>query len=284
METDKTHSQQTHDIAEPEESSSRLSRLPRTARSIGSTVLPLCAGLSYLFSQSPLNETIRVHEGFKMLMHTGNPVAVGAVVAGITVAIEAIPSIFVALSLNKDEGRTGRFNRAVRGRYELKEEEAKVRRVERQGSPFGRMINQAASASEPIINSMTALGVGASVVTARKHVRDEGTPSLLKDLKNSAKSTALIASVAGATGYLVTGGINNVQDTVLEKPAELFVDYMGDNKFIFGLVIGGYAALGLAKTFSWAKNRLTNPQESRNLKQVWKDSILGQTFTKQAVA
>ena len=116
METDKTRSQQTYDIVEPEESSSRLSRLPRTARSIGGTVLPLCAGLSYLFSQSPLNETIRVHEGFKMLMHTGNPVAVGAVVAGITVAIEAIPSIFVALSLNKDEGRTGRFNRTVRSR------------------------------------------------------------------------------------------------------------------------------------------------------------------------
>lgn len=187
------------------------------------------------FQQSPGNEAVRTAVALNVLENTKNEIAVGGVVAGLTMAIEGGTSTLIALGLNQEKTK-------------LKQVIQKFRRKS------AKDVTEAADDKSATINKLTdigiTLGVGAGLVVVKRHILEE-EPKLKTDIARGLGFSAIGAVVSGGIGYLVAGGVRHADKVGLERPAELFVDYATDWKFWTALIISGYS-------LSWAKNRLTH--------------------------
>jgi len=178
------------------------------------------AAVSYGFDLSWLNEAWRVDAGVRELMHGGSATDVGILITKMTVAVEAISSTLVAAGLNVKSGSVDRFRNWLRTKkdemFEGKEEE-----LPKSNSTMGSLATDAG----------LALSVGAGMVVAKRHLANENS-TVLNDAATIAAGTATIAAVSGTIGYLLAGGLNNTEGTVLETPANWLVDYGLDTRAI----------------------------------------------------
>lgn len=196
------------------------------------------AGLSLVFEQSPLNEALRTNIAFDVLSHTQSAIAVGTTVAALTAAIEFGSSSLISLGLHAEGGAVQKLKERMAPKNKeavetAVEAEREKPAEEEKASALGKIASIGADAG-------LALGIGAGLVTVKHHIAD-AEPTLRKDLVTSAKATGVVAGVSGTIGWLVGGGINYTNDTILEVPAEYFVDYATDTRFWVGVLGIGYA-------------------------------------------
>ncbi|MEZ5380468.1 MAG: hypothetical protein R2754_01590 [Microthrixaceae bacterium] len=202
----------------------------------------VAAGGALVFEQSPLNEIIRTNAGFTVLEHTRSAVAVGLVVAALTVLIELVPALLITLGLHSSGGAVTKLKA-------------------RMGAKHGPLSDAAAHPPPPSsarrmgswgTDVAVALGLGAGLVTMRRHVADPH-PTVRKDVNASVQATAIVSVVSGMIGYLVGGGLANAERFGLGTPAAWIIDYGTDTRFWVGLIVVGY---GLTLVVRFARRRL----------------------------
>jgi hypothetical protein len=213
-----------HARPSPAHSAARL----RWRAALGAVVVVLAAA-SLVFEQSPANEVLRTNAALRVLEDGGGPVAVGLVVAAITVAIELGSALLITLGLHAEEGYVQRFKRRLvdRGRA--------ASGAGRSGGRHRRTRALTRFATDVAI----ALGLGAGLVTVRHHVLDP-EPSMRRDLVVSVRATAIVAVVSGLIGYLAAGGITNAEKVGLGTPAQWVIDYGTDTRFWVSVLVVGY--------------------------------------------
>jgi hypothetical protein len=172
------------------------------------------------FEQSPANEAIRANIAFRTLDQTGNSLTVGAVVAALTLLIEGIPALLIALGLHSNPGLLHRL-------------------MDRLGVDVDAATERDApqrSVGSTLTDAGIALGIGAGLVIVRRRWT---TPvrTLADDLRTGAWACVLVAAVSGVIGFLLAGGISYAADVGLERPAELIVDYAADWRFWLVVVV-----------------------------------------------
>jgi hypothetical protein len=211
-------------------------------RAVVGAVIVVLAAASLVFEQSPANEVLRTNAALRVLDDGGGPVAVGLVVAAITVVIELGSALLITLGLHAEEGYVQRVKRKLLDR---------ARRAEPAGRRSGRRRTRALTrfATDVAI----ALGLGAGLVTMRHHVLD-ARPSVRRDLAVSVRATAIVAVVSGLIGYLAAGGITNAEKVGLGTPAQWVIDYGTDTRFWVSLLVVGYV-LAFATRFVRRRRR-----------------------------
>ena len=205
------------------------------------TAIVIGAGAALVFEQSPLNEVIRTNAGFSVLERTGSAVGVGLIVALLTIVIELVPALLITLGLHTSGGAVERL-KARMGR-------SSATAVEASGGPVGaRRLGRLGT------DLAVALGLGAGLVTMRRHVADPA-PTPRKDIVVSCQATAAIAVVSGMIGYLVGGGLANADRIGLGRPARWIIDYGTNTWFWVGLIVVGY---GAALVIRWIRRRFAD--------------------------
>jgi hypothetical protein len=199
-----------------------------TARSqrIQRSAIVLAAGAALLFQQSPANEMLRTNAALNVLRSTGSSVAVALTVAAITVAIEMGSSLLIILGLHTDRGAIDGLRRRMR-----------MADVPEAQAGDGEAV---ASPRRSVRDIAVALGLGAGLVTLRRHL-GSARPSLRADLVNACEATAVVAGVSGLIGYLASGGIENAAKLGLETPARWVIDYGTDTRFWLAVLVAIYA-------------------------------------------
>ncbi len=195
------------------------------------SALVLLAGAALVFEQSPANEALRVNAALEALDRTGSAVLVGLTVAALTVVIELTAAALITFGLHANSGAVLRLKQRLTRRDEAYPDDAGseaaapkgVRRLGRIGADIA-----------------ISLGIGAGLVTLRRHVRDEH-PTVRKDLAVSAYATTIVATVCGLIGYLAGGGLAHAHRVGLDVPARYVVDYGTDTRFWVAVLVAGYA-------------------------------------------
>jgi len=207
----------------------------------GITALTIAAaGGALVFEQSPLNEALRINVGLEVLRDTSSAAAVGLAVASLTAVIEMVPSALISVGLNSDGGTISKLKaRLSRKSQDATDDVAVEQATYKKLNLIGHVANKGA-------NVGIALGLGAGLVTVKEHMRDP-EPTLAKDMTTSAKASGIVAGVSGGIGYMAAGGINHANGTIMERPAELFVDYGTDTKFWISALAIGYGAYYVKK-------------------------------------
>lgn len=172
------------------------------------------------FEQSPANEAIRANVAFRVLDRTGDSLTVGMVVAAVTLLIEGVPALLIALGLHLDPGLLHRLMRRLGVDVDAVAESDAPRRT----------------VGSALTDAGVALGIGAGLVIVRRRWR---TPfrTLAEDLRTGAWACVLVAAVSGLIGYLLAGGIRYAADVGLERPAQLVIDYAADWRFWLVVVV-----------------------------------------------
>ncbi len=222
----------------------------------GNGILVGAAATSLILEQSPLNEAFRATVGLNVLQQTESAVAVGVVVFGVTAAIEMVPATLISLGLNANSESVDK----LKARFSKKAEEEVTLS---QTSDSASLLKKITDSSQ---DTAIALGVGAGLVTVRRHMADPD-PSLSKDLKNSAGATGVVAGVSGFIGYLAAGGITHAEKVGLETPAEYVVDYGTDPLFWMSALGVGYGVYFAKKGFDKFRQR-NNSNQSKQRKEV----------------
>lgn len=209
-------------------------------------VVVVVAGGALLFEQSPANEILRTNAALEALKRTGSALVVGLTVAAITAAIELGSAVLITFGLHADGGAVQRLKQKMR--RQAAEAEDRIA-----GSPRGRHF-----APGPVrppwsrrVGAMgtdvaVALGLGAGLVTIRRHVADRN-PTMAKDLAASVQATAIVAVVSGLIGYLAGGGLSNAEKIGLGTPARYIIDYGTDTWFWLGMLALGYGTVLVVK-------------------------------------
>jgi|GEM_PF-1364810 len=195
-------------------------------------LLLAAAGASLVFEQSPANEALRVSAGLNVLKSTMNELAVGGVVGAITYGIEMGSSGLIAAGLNSRLKSLRSFSGWIHDKM------------------FNNTKKTDTKTTDKITDMGIALGIGAGLVAAKRHVQNE-RPSLKQDLSVANKASLLVAGVSGSIGVLAAGGIEHAEKIGLGKPAEYIVNYGTDWKFWLGVV-------GVIQGGSWLKNKIKN--------------------------
>lgn len=196
---------------------------PRTGRIIGAAALG-----SLAIQQSPANEAIRAAVGLWVLDRTSNPLAVGSAVMLTTAAIDGLTSVLIALGLHARTGTVRRIMAWARSRWGAKSTQRPTR--------IGELSTDA----------VLALGIGAGLVVARRHLRD-ARPTLSKDLAAAFLATLFVAVVAGGLGALAGGGLEHAERIGLGAPARLIVEYGSDLR-LWILVMAAAALISLLRS------------------------------------
>jgi hypothetical protein len=183
---------------------------------------------SVAFEQSPGNEAVRVNLATQVLEATQNEYAVGAAVAGITMAIEGGASLLIASGLHQEQTNTLKRYLMSKKRFR------KYMETDEDAEANNQLLQK-------VGNVGLALGVGPGIVMAKKHLKEK-EPEFKRDVKRGLGWSALGATVSGGIGWLVGGGFQYAEKVGLETPAEYFVDYATDWKFWGILFAGGYGA------------------------------------------
>lgn len=208
---------------------------PRRYGGLVTKAVVALAGVSLVFEQTPLNEALRTNIALDVLANTQSPTAVGLTVAAVTAGIEGVSSGLITAGLNMESSAIERFKQKIRSKNKTAVEADDTNHEETDKSRkslFARVVNQGADAG-------IALGLGAGLVTIKKHMVDP-EPTLGKDIAASAKATAIVSGFSGTVGYLAAGGISQTEGTFLETPAEYFIDYATDTRFWIGVLALGY--------------------------------------------
>jgi hypothetical protein len=185
-----------------------------------SRIIVALAIAAIAFEQSPANEAIRANIAFRTLDQTGNSLTVGIVVAALTLVIEGIPALLIALGLHSNPGLLHR----LMDRLGIDVDAATERDAPRR------------SVGAVLTDAGIALGIGAGLVIVRRRFRSP-LRSLAEDLRTGAWACVLVAVVSGIIGFLLAGGISYAADVGLERPAELIVDYAADWRFWLVVVV-----------------------------------------------
>jgi len=115
------------------------------------------------------------------------------------------------------------------------------------------------SAGTPVKYAGVALGVGAGIVVVDKHMEAEHNTAR-KDVTHAIGASALVAGVSGAIGYLGAGGVKQLEDTPLERSAEIFVDYATDLR-VWAIILSPI----MAKRFvRWTADVARERKQARN--------------------
>lgn len=191
------------------------SRVPWPAR-----VVVALAVVAIAFEQSPANEAIRTNVAFRVLERTGDAPQVGLVVAAVTLLIEGIPALLIALGLHLNPGLLARLMERLGVEVDTTPEGERPRRT----------------VGSALTDAGIALGIGAGLVIVRRRWTNLHR-SLGEDLRTGAWACLLVAGVSGVIGYLLAGGIRYAADIGLERPAELVVDYAADWRFWLVVVV-----------------------------------------------
>ncbi|MGY6499860.1 MAG: hypothetical protein ACXIVQ_03035 [Acidimicrobiales bacterium] len=195
-------------------------------------VVVALAIVAIAFEQSPANEALRANVAFRVLDRTGDAPTVGLVVVAVTLVIEGVPALLIAVGLHLHPGLLHRLMRRVGVDVDALAEADRPRRT------VGSMLTDAG----------VALGIGAGLVIIRRRWV-EPHRSLASDLRTGAIACVLVAVVSGLIGYLIAGGIHYAADIGLERPAQLVVDYAADWRFWLVVVV-------LVQGVPWAVRRL----------------------------
>lgn len=216
-------------------------------RAAGATIVA-AAGLALAFEQSPLNEALRTNVGLRILEDSHSAVAVGLAIYAITNAIEFGTGALITLGLHSENGAVQKLKDRMAAKSKDKLDE--VQQEESQASHLSRLASTGADVS-------IALGIGAGLVTVRHHINDEN-PTIARDLITTAKATQMVAVPSAAIGYLAGGGIEYADGTILQTPAEKFVEYGTNNLVWLGIFATGF---GVYKLKNFIKNRRQSHQE-----------------------
>lgn len=219
-----------------------------------STAIVVAAGAALLFEQSPLNEIIRTNAGFAVLERTGSAIGVGLIVALLTIVIELVPALLITLGLYTSGGAVDRLKARMGGRGDVTDNADGAAGGPTAARRMGRLGTDLA----------VALGLGAGLVTMRRHVADPA-PTPRKDIVVSCQATAVIAVVSGLIGYLVGGGLANADRIGLGTPARWIIDYGTNTWFWIGLIVVGY---GTALIIRSVRRRFTPDRPESGSSQV----------------
>lgn len=199
---------------------------------------------SLVFEQSPANEALRTNVGLDVLQRSQSAVAVGLVVAAVTVIIELVPALLITAGLHQPGGPVEWLKRRMIQRAEARERAApasRTRRPRRYGTLGADMA--------------VALGLGAGIVTLRRHVADPH-PTVAGDLRASGAATAVVAVASGAIGYLLAGGLAHADSLGLGVLAGWIIDYGADTRFwVTVLVVGYLIVLARRRIHAWSVRR-----------------------------
>lgn len=226
---------------------------PRQYGGLVTKAVVALAGVSLVFEQTPLNEALRTNIALDVLASTQSPTAVGLTVAAVTAGIEGVSSGLITAGLNMESSAIERFKQKIRSKNKnaVESNDSEHEEVdENRKSLFARVADQGADAG-------IALGIGAGLVTIKKHMVDP-EPTLGKDIAASAKATAIVSGVSGTIGYLAAGGISQTEGTILETPAEYFIDYATDTRFWIGALAVGYGIAYARKGIKALRRNNTN--------------------------
>lgn len=175
---------------------------------LGGTVLGL-AFAAIAFEQTPANESIRISQGFDLLNKTGSPLAVGAYVAGLTLAIETAASYLTATGFHYEKERT---QKVINWFKKLKPEDHKEEVDQEDKNP--------SKTRQAIVNGSISLGLGSAVLLAKERFVNPKR-EFSDDIKTATKSSVFIAGFSGAIGSLVAYGASRP-----EKNEGDFVDQL----------------------------------------------------------
>ncbi len=230
----------------------------RRVRSIfASGSLAIAATSSYVFELGPWNETLRIERGLQVLQHTHSALMVGLSTAALTAAIEILPSVLVAVGLNRDKGMVKKLNAHLEKKNDISTNEKKLKATERimqeafetnklkrAKLKLTKPIGRAAAKSADVI---TAFGGGGALLVAKRHFED-AKPNTKKGLKDALVGTAIVSALGGTVGWLLGGGINIVSKVdALEPVADAIIEYGTDKTVWLKLLAAGYTAVIASK-------------------------------------
>ncbi len=234
--------------------------------------LVAAAAASVAFQTSPLNESMRIEQGFQVLVETGSPWAVAGRILLVTAAIESVPAVFISLALSSKNptiqkavswAQSARASSDDRKIYwKKKKDSAKLKENEplsennaheqkddkKTSTKTGRLKNFLGDLS-------VSLGLGAGFTVLKNSSREGMT--LKKHLLVGAQAIVAIGTVSSAIAYLVSGGVQNAKLNIpltdytlhFEKQAKWLIDYGTDTKALMafflalqmrGLIKGSY--------------------------------------------
>lgn len=255
---------------------------------VGGAVV-VAAGGSLVFEQSPLNEVWRTNKLMDSLKEFHNAIRGGLAVTKLTILIEGVSSVLIALGLYANRQRIINFKEkhikddddaieanvvAEKSSEVEMNEPGKIKRFKDAivDSKFVKGITQnkiARKVGKEIAEFGLAIGGGAGLVTLKRNMADP-EPSFKKDMKTSAKATASVAAFSGGIAWLVGGGINSLNNTILEPLANTAIDIATNTKLVFGAVLGCYAIAYHKKIYNTLKSvaadvkaRIRKPREDK---------------------
>ena len=162
-------------------------------RRVTSLIFALAAILALAFVISPFDATLKGEAGIRAFSRTFNPVSAGLAVAAITVVIDGLTALLVAIGLRANPTLAARLERwTTRVLNPRSRKQSKV---------------ESSNARSWLSDLSLALGVGTGAVIL-KHP----TAPLASWFRLCLTYTVVAAVVFGTTGWMVAGGANFLAD------------------------------------------------------------------------
>lgn len=224
------------------------------AKGIGAAIFAGAAA-SWIFEQSPANETLRANVAFEVMERVDvnnivNALSVGGTVAATTVVIEMVPATLISIGMNRKDGMVDRY---VQRRLAKKEAKMEAADAADESDKKAKLEN--------VTDFAVAMGIGAGAVVGKQHLKDKD-PSFKKDMKTSVRASTYVALGSGAIGFVIGGGNELAKHFGAEDQAQWVVDH-GAEWQTWAVVFGAIQAGGLVKRgFAWASRKIRNRSDA----------------------
>lgn len=208
---------------------------------ISATVMAALGAL--VFQQSPANESVRANAAFRVLEVTDDEIAAALIVVALTMVIEGVTSVLIALGLDLP----GRW---LSSKLDL----FRTRLDPGQRSPgHGR---RPESWPARLTDTGITLSLGPGLVVVRRHLQ-EPARTLTSDLRTLIGYCVVGSVVSGVIAWLVVGGVAHADAVGLGVPARWFRDWAADWRFWVALLGAGYGLSWLVKRI---RRRVVDPR------------------------
>lgn len=192
---------------------------------------------------TPFNESVRIPPGIEIYRESGDEVKASAVVAALTLAIEAPASAMFSYGIHRNRDRAkkaiSKIDEWLRF-LDRKDNTVVDAEIGRTPEAISSEIEEAPARKtmrENVSDAGLAMSAGSLLVVAKKHYQDPER-SLQDNLKTSAKGSAVLAAFSGGVAYATCWLIENGQKLgFFKEPAEKFVDYAAQWEF-WAVVVG----------------------------------------------
>lgn len=227
--------------------------MPRAVGRTANVVIVVAALAALAFQQSPGNESVRANAAFRVLQRTDDELSAALIVVALTMLIEGVTSILIALGLNLPNRWMATKLELFRSRLGKDEEEAEA-------GP------QPESWPARLTDTGVTLSLGPGLVVVRRHFQQQ-TRTLRADLRTLFGYCVVGSVVSGIIAWLVVGGVAHADKVGLGTPARWFRDWAADWRFWVVLLTSGYLISWTHKAIRRrraAPNRAESPTTPRD--------------------